>query len=99
VTEVPEVRGQRPGDLADGVQRGAGVVQADGGGDRDHHRDHDELGEHSAGRGVPACLPDGRHGQFLVDHGALLVEDHPWHDHGTDVGRDQQQVGAVPQGH
>ncbi|OIQ84410.1 hypothetical protein GALL_337530 [mine drainage metagenome] len=92
---VAEERGQCPGDVTDAVEVGTGVCRADRGGNGDHDGDHDDLGGDRAQRGVQARGAQGCGDVLLamtfVDHGLLLVDDHPRHDHGPDVGGQQHQ--------
>ena len=54
--------------------------------------DHDDLRQHRTDCRIHAREAEIVLGQALVDHRALLVEDHPRHDDRADVRCDQQQV-------
>ena len=91
----PEVGGQGGAQIADRRQIGFRAIPRQGGGGGHEHGGHDQLGDQSAERGVPARGGEMFGPQLFVGDGGLLVEHHPRHDHRADVGGHQVHVVVV----
>src|ERR1035437_9006395 len=74
------------------IEWGMTAAQSDRCGERHYDGDHDDLGENGSSCSICPSLLDGCNGKLFIDNRALLVKNHPWHDHGPDIGRKQIQI-------
>ena len=73
-------------------------MQEANGGAREHqdHR-HNYLGKNRTDRRIDAAVIQYLLAQALVYYRALLIEDHPGHDHGANIGGDKIPISFVTQ--
>jgi hypothetical protein len=63
-----------------------------------YDRYHYDLGHDRSQKSVHSCHSQVALAQLLVNHCALLIENHPWHDDSADVHGEKKAIAVLSRG-